>query len=223
MSEYIDGLLKYLKYFEKKSVNELFNEFAITSNAKSKNFILSQALINSYEGKEIAKTKIERNKINIKTIQLKENGNPKEAMSFAPINFCKIVNENWNESDFKNYLKKDFLFIIFKLENGNNYLYKIIKWSVPLCDLNGEIKLVWEDTKKKVSEGTVIKEVNGKKYITWFMPEKVTNICHVRPHGSNGADVSKLPVTDRLTGYDYALKHSFWFNHSYIKRIVDSN
>ena len=223
MNEYIYNLLNYLKKFENKSIDSLFAEFSIISNAKSKNYILSQTLINSFEGKEIAKAKIEKNQINIKTIQLKENGNPKESMSFSPINFCKIINENWDESDFKKYLSKDFLFFVYKVKDGTNYLLKIIKWNVPSQDLNGEIKLVWEDTKKKVSEGTVIKEICDGKYITWFMPEKVTNICHVRPHGSNGSDVSKLPVTDRFTGYDYALKHSFWFNHSYLKKIIEDN
>ncbi len=223
MKEYINNLYNYLKQYENVSCDDLFLKFNIISKAKSKNYILSMALINSYEGKDIAKAKIEKNKINIKTIQLKENGKPKEAMSFSPINYAKIINETWENSEFNYYLKKDFIIFVFFKKGKQNYLYKIIKWNVPQNDLNGEIKLVWEDTKKKISEGTIIKEIVNDKVITWFLTEKVTNICHVRPHGSNGSDVVKLPVTDKLTGFDHVSKHSFWFNHSYIKSIVDDN
>lgn len=223
MEDYLNNLLSYLKSFENKRVDELLACFNITSNSKAKNYILSKTLVDSFEGKGIGFAKIEKCGINIKTIQLKENGNPKEAMSFSPINYCKIVNEEWKNSAFKKYLSNYFIFFVYKKNNDINTLIKIIKWKVPDNDLNGEIKLVWEDTKKKISEGTVIKEEKNGKIITWFLSEKVTNICHVRPHGSNGSDVSKLPVTDKATGYEHALKHSFWFNHSYIKNIIDNS
>lgn len=223
MENYLDELLTYLKQFENKSVDDLSCDFAVSSNAKSKNFILAQALIGGFEGKEVGKAKFEKYKINLKTIQLKENGNPKEAMSFAPINYQKIVNESWEDCEFKRYLSSVFVFFIYQIVDGINVFLRAIEWKVPIGDLNGEIKLVWEDTKKKISEGTVIKNVENEKVITWFLTEKITNICHVRPHGSNGSDVSKLPVNDKLTGYEYALKQSFWFNHSYLKQIVDNN
>lgn len=217
---YIQNLLDFLKQYEGETVRDLLDKLNISTNAKSTNFILSKALISNYEGKDVAAAKISRFKLNIKTIQLKENGNPKEAMSFAPIDFSKIINESWNCSAFRNYLAQDFVFFVFKVSNGVNYFIKVIHWIMPLDDLDGETKLVWEDTKKKITDGTVIKEIKNGKYVTWFLGEKVTNICHVRPHGANGADVAKLPVKDRLTGYTNALKYSFWFNHNYLKNIV---
>ena len=223
METYLDELLSYLKQFEYKSVDDLSFDFCISSRAKSKNFLLSQALIGGYEGKAIGKAKIENYKINLKTIQLKENGNPKEAMSFTAINYQKIINESWENCEFKEYLSNVFLLFIYKAINGKNVFLRAIKWKVPIDDLNGEIKLVWEDTKKKISEGTIIKTVENNKIIMWFLTEKITNICHVRPHGSNGSDVAKLSVKDKLTGYEYALKQSFWFNHSYLKQIIDNN
>ncbi len=222
MENYLDGLLAYLKQFENKSVDDLSHDFCIFSKAKSKNFLLSQALIGRYEGKEIGKAKIEKYKINLKTIQLKENGNPKEAMSFSPINYNKIINESWENCEFREYLSNVFVLFIYKIINKKNVFMKAIKWIVPNNDLNGEIKFVWEDTKKKISEGTIIKSIEGHKVIMCFLTEKVTNICHVRPHGSNGSDVVKLPIKDKLTGYEYAIKQSFWFNHSYLKQIVEN-
>lgn len=226
MENYLENLLTYLRQYENMNADDLATMFSVSSNAKSKNYLLSKAMIGGYEGKEIAKAKFENYKINLKTIQLNEKGNPKEAMSFAPIDFKKIVNESWDTSDFKKYLSNDFLFFIFKEINGKNVFLRAIKWSVPSSDLNGEIKLVWENTKKRISEGTVIKEFeddNKRKVKTLFLTERETNICHVRPHGSNGSDVAELPVPDRHTGYAYVLKQSFWFNHSYLKKIVNNN
>ena len=223
MDKYLEGLLNYIKNYENKKVDTLFSEFHISSKAKSKNFMLSQALISNYEGREIWKAKFEKYKINLKTIQLKENGKPKEAMSFAPINYQKIVTETWENSEFNNYLSNSFLFFIFKIKDKQNIFVQAFIWNIPKEDLNGEIKLVWEDTKKKISEGTIIKTIENKKVIMWFLTEKVTNICHVRPHGSNGSDVAKLPVKDKKTGYEYASKQSFWFNHSYLEKIVENH
>ena len=223
MNDYIKSLFNYLNQFKNQTTDDLFLKLQIDSKAKSKNYILSRALIDSYEGKAIAKAKAERYKLNIKTIQLKENSNPKEAMSFSPINFLKIVTENWLESGFRSYLRQNFIFFVYKNDGISNYLYKIIFWTMPLEDLDGETKLVWEDTKKKISDGTVIKEIKNGKIITWFLGESVTNICHVRPHGANGSDIAKLPIRDRLTGYEHLLKQSFWFNHSYLKGIVENN
>ena len=221
--QYINNLLVYLKQFENKTVESLFDELNINSKAKSKNFILSKALMASFEGKEIAEAKIAKFKLNIKTIQLRAHGFPKESMSFSPINFLKIIEEDWMKSDFRNYLAQDFIFFVFKIMEGTNVLFRVIHWVMPLSDLDGETRLVWEDTKKKIKEGTIIKEKKEEKIITWFLAEKVTNICHVRPHGANGADITKLPVQDKLTGYSHVLKYSFWFNHSYLKAIVDGS
>ena len=223
MGNYINNLVSFLSQYENKTTDELLKELNIITSAKSKNYVLSQALIYSFEGKGIAQAKIERDRINIKTIQLKENGCPKEAMSFSPINYCKIVDETWNSSEFRDYLDRDFIFFIFKNEGVHNYLIKVVNWRIPLSDLDGEVKLVWEDTKSKIKEGRVFKEKKDEKLITYFLSEKITNICHVRPHGSNSADVIKLPVKDLYTGYNYAIKQSFWFNHSYLKKIVGDN
>lgn len=221
MSTYIDSLLIYLEQYKGQETTELFRQVNMNSTAKNKNNMLAWKLIEKLEGRKIAQAKIEHANINIKTIQLKENGNPQEGMSFSTIDYEKIVNEEWDESKFKKYLLNTFLFFVFRYENNKNYLNKIIKWNVPGEELNGEIKLVWKDTRKKIAEGTIFKEIKNGKYVTWFLTEEITNICHIRPHGKNGKDCLKLPVKDRLSGDVSAPKQSFWFNHSYLKKIVN--
>lgn len=222
MSEYLNSLEKYLQQFIGRTCSSLFSEFNLNTSAKSKNHLLSQAMVNRYEGKKLADAKLKQYAINIKTIQLTNRGRPKEAMSFSPIDYCKISQEEWENSEFRSYLKKDFLFFTFKENDNENVLDKIFQWNVPESDLEGEIKVVWKDTVNKIRNGDIIKYFDSRKTVTWFLSEKITNICHVRPHGSNGADIIKLPVTDKLTGHHFGPKLSFWFNHEYLKRIVDS-
>ena len=43
-------------------------------------------------------------------------------------------------------------------------------------------------------------------------------VCHVRPHGRDSKDVTKLPVADKLTGATEYTKQCFWINNKYIER-----
>ena len=104
MSTYIDSLLIYLEQYKGQETTELFRQVNMNSTAKNKNNMLAWKLIEKLEGRKIAQAKIEHANINIKTIQLKENGNPQEGMSFSTIDYEKIVNEEWDESKFKKYL-----------------------------------------------------------------------------------------------------------------------
>ncbi len=221
---YLNELVTHLKQYEGKTVDELCSEFNISASSKQKNFSLAQHLIGTYEGLGVGKAKIKHFKINLKTIQLKANGKPQEAMSFPMIDFMKIVTEDWDTSELKNYLLNDFLFFVFQEVGPNqNILKSIFRWNVPEKDLEGEIKEVWEDTKSKVQSGNIIRKIEGNKVYTTFKREAETNVCHVRPHASSGRDLEPIPVTDKLTGYNQVLKQSFWFNHSYIIYILDVN
>lgn len=219
--EYLSGLKKFLKQFVGKSTDELFKLLDKKSKAKSKNYIVANGLFSLYDGREIGKLKLAHFNIKIKTIQLNEKNNPKEAMSLPPIDFEKIVNEEREESTFYKYLNSVFLFFVFKKNKQDNELFRIIEWRIPPEDINGELKFVWEDTKTKLKNGTVIKKrQENDKIVTMFLNEKSTNICHIRPHGRDGGDIAKLPVVDNYTGYSCLVKQSFWFNHKYLKRIL---
>ena len=45
-------------------------------------------------------------------------------------------------------------------------------------------------------------------------------ICHVRPHARNSKDKYFLPMTDKETGINSYTKQSFWFNKSFIFKIL---
>ena len=219
-----EELISYIKQFIGKSFDEIAFELNFNSNAKSKNYLLVQKLLFNFKNKDYVDTLLKFENIIVKTIQLKINGKSKEAMSFPPIKYEKIINEEWDSSDLKCYLVKKFLFFIFKInDDGTNNLLNIILWQMPYNDLEGEVKQTWSKTKDILLSGNVIKKFDSEGVtISNFPTEASTNICHVRPHGRNGLDVRKIPNTDNLTGFNSMVAYSFWFNHEYLNKIVEN-
>lgn len=216
----VSNLVLFLQKYTHQPVDDLFGRLRLNTKAKSKNYILSNALCSQYKGKEMFSAICEHENIHLKTIQLKENGKPQEAMSFAPIDFEKIVQENWETSTFKKYIDGRFLFFIFKQTTSANYLESIFLWKISDDDLQS-VKDVWEKTKLLIEEGRVFKCIDEKgKVITNFPNEASTLVCHVRPHGRDGVDSKKLPVQDVRTGFNYLPKQSFWFNHCFLNKIT---
>lgn len=216
----ISNLVSFLQKYIGKNVDNLLSELNIITKAKSKNYILSSALCSTYKGKDIFDAICIHENIHLKTIQLKDNGKPKEAMSFAPINFEKLINEKWENSVFKNYITGMFLFFVYKKDGICNYLKDIFLWKMNDDDLF-VVEKTWQKTKELLLKGTVFKEIKSDgKVITNFPAEAETTICHVRPHGTNGTDLTPLPKQDIKTGYKYLSKQSFWFNHNYLYEII---
>lgn len=216
----VSNLILFLQKYTHHSVDNLLGMLRISTKAKSKNYILSNALCSQYKGKEIFEAICEHENIHLKTIQLKENGKPQEAMSFAPIDFKEIVKETWETSTFKKYIDGRFLFFVFKKTASGNFLENIFLWKISNDDLEN-VKDIWEKTKKLLQEGRVIRCIDEKgKVITNFPNEASTLICHVRPHGRDGVDLNPLPIQDVTTGYNVMSKQSFWFNHNFLYKIV---
>ena len=216
----VSNLILFLQKFTHHSVDDLFGMLGISTKAKSKNYILSNALCSQYKGNEIFEAICEHENIHLKTIQLKENGKPQEAMSFAPIDFKGIVKETWETSTFKKYIDGRFLFFVFKKTASDNLLENIFLWKISNDDLES-VKSVWEKTKGLLQEGRVIRCIDEKgKIITNFPNEASTLVCHVRPHGRDGVDLNPLPIQDVTTGYSVMSKQSFWFNHNFLYKIV---
>ena len=46
-----------------------------------------------------------------------------------------------------------------------------------------------------------------------------SDVCHVRPHGSDSSDVYELPCPDKILGVKKYSKQCFWLNSSYIGEI----
>ena len=204
LEEYV--IEKMSKYYG-KSVDELKEILNIEcdSSVKSFNYLLAKSML------EIENEKIEefeKANISIKTIRIGKNGIIKEHMSFPAFKYNDIVNQNFEESDlYEEFSSSRFLFIIFKFDKNNKLIFrKAMFWNVPYSDIDGEIKKVWEETKRRIEIG----EYNN-------LPKSTeSEIIHVRPHGRNADDVYPTPDGGTST------KKCFWLDRKYIMKQIKS-
>lgn len=154
--------------------------------------------------------------IKVKTVRLKENSLPKEDISFPTFKYEKLVNEEWENSDFKEILEQKFLFIFFQFENKRLILRKAKFWNMPYADIL-EAEKVWAKTKEIVSKGNIVKEVVGSIRYTNFPNKSFNSVSHVRPHAKDALDTYSLPTEDALTKVNEYTKHCFWLNSSYVR------
>ena len=215
----LEDLLVFLQKYKNKDVVSLKEKLNIHSNAKSINYILATNMCNSYKGKALFDNFSLYNNVHVKTIQLSESGKSKEAMSFAPINYEKIIFENWETSTFKKYMDGIFILFVFKKEFDENLLIDVFSWEMNDND-KCKVKFVWENTKNLIKGGNAFKKLENGKFYTNFLSEADTEICHIRPHGKDSTDFRKIPVQDSNSGNYILPKYSFWFNHSYLNKIV---
>lgn len=158
----------------------------------------------------------EKAEIIVKTVRLKENNLPKEDISFPNFKYEEIVNEEWDDSNFKDILEHKFLFVFFQFENDQLILRKVKFWNMPYADIL-EAEKVWAKTKEIVSKGHIVREVKGKARFTNFPNKTFNSVSHVRPHATNAADTYPLPTKDKLTKAKEYTKHCFWLNNTYVR------
>lgn len=153
----------------------------------------------------------EKANIVVKTIRIGKNDKIKESMSFPSFRFKKLVQEEWEESTFGNYLRNTrFLFVVYKFgQDGVLRLRGGQFWNIPYRDLEVEVRSVWERTKQILIEGLQIEMVNGVRKNN-FPKASENRVSHVRPHAQNANDTYELP-----DGRQYP-KQCFWLNSSYI-------
>ena len=157
--------------------------------------------------------------ITIKTIRVSENNLPKEHISFPAFKYENIIKQSWDDSEFKKHIDKKFLFIFFKESGSSFVLDKAVYWNMSAEHIK-EAQKVWEDTKKLIKGGSIVREIkNGRRY-TYFPDSKSNLVSHVRPHAKNAQDAYSLPVTDIKTGLNEYTKHCFWLNREYVKDYI---
>lgn len=157
--------------------------------------------------------------ITIKTIRVSENNLPKEHISFPAFKYENIIKQSWDDSEFKEHIDKKFLFIFFKESGSSFVLDKAVYWNMSAEHIK-EAQKVWEDTKKLIKGGSIVREIkNGRRY-TYFPDSKSNLVSHVRPHAKNAQDTYSLPVTDIKTGLNEYTKHCFWLNREYVKDYI---
>ena len=216
-----EAFTRRAKKFIGKSIHEIcshfskhdFNMSSYSVYAKITKLILGSSVEN-------LPMELVNSDITLKTMRLKPNGVPKEAVSFPSFKFADIVEEPWYESRLFELLdSKKFLFSIFAYENGELIFRGLMFWTMPNEDVL-ICKKVWEHTRETILRGEIVKKATPTRRLTNFRGASDRMIIHVRPHASNAQDTYPLPVRDKLTGLHEYTKHSFWLNPRYLAEIL---
>lgn len=216
-----DFITNVINKYKGKTQTELMKELNVDTNAKNINSILISRMFNV---KSKLRDTDEFQKANIipRTIRIEENGRIIESMPYPYFKYKDIINETWEESNFKEELETTkYMFFVFKKEN-NEYTFKGIKlWNVPQNIIDNEISKVWNKTKEVIKTGNIVKEINDNgQRETNFPGMSYNKYFHVRPHARDSKDVLELPIKDKLTGASNYTKHCFWLNNKYLEEIL---
>lgn len=197
------------------SVPELCELFEINVEKKPKNLeaLLAYRML-GIKGNHAEE--FEKANIVVKAIRIGKNNKIKESMSFPTFKFKELVEEEWEDSTFGNYLRETrFLFVVYKFDENDVLRLKGCQfWNIPYADLEVEVKSVWERTKSVLKAGLQVTVVNGVHHNNF--PKATENrVSHVRPHAQNANDTYELP-----DGRPFP-KQCFWLNNSYILSQLD--
>jgi DNA mismatch repair protein MutH len=206
---------KFKPYYG-KTIDEILAIIEVEINTTAKSFYanLTKVILGIELDKEVEE--FEKAEIIVKTVRLKENDLPKEDISFPNFKYEEIVNQEWDDSDFKDILEHKFLFVFYQFENEELVLRRVKFWNMPYADIL-EAEKVWKKTKEIVKKGSIVKEVkNGIRY-TNFPNKSFNSVSHVRPHATNADDTFPLPKKDKLTKEKEYTKHCFWLNNTYVR------
>lgn len=135
-----------------------------------------------------------------KTIRLKKNGVPKEAMSFPTFDYVTLESTVFEDSDFYGYLQQKYLFVLYReMDDEAFHLADVCFWQMPDRDLD-EAKRCYEQMRENVRKGHAEISVKSTE----------NRCCHVRPHGANASDTRPQPHGDPV------VKKCFWLNQKYL-------
>lgn len=202
-------------------VSKLIQEMNISSSAKNQLSSLTRRLI-AYANMQMFSRMEENDDLVIKSIKLDKYGRLKEAVSFPAFNYCKLVNETWEESSLRgSFYNKIFTFTVYQSKEKEDYLKKVVLWQMPIEILDNGVRLVWERMRECLMEGNIVKYIDDcGRYHSFFPSSTESPYVHVRPHAKDRKDTNRLPVEDKLTGLIEYPKHSFWLNRAYVLRII---
>lgn len=193
-----------------ESVSELCDIFEINVEKKPKNLeaLLAYRML-GIRGNHAEE--FEKANIVVKAIRIGKNNKIKESMSFPTFKFKELIEEEWEDSAFGNYLRETrFLFVVYKFdENDVLRLRGCQFWNIPYADLEEDVRTVWERTKTVLQEGLQVTVVNGV-HRNNFPKATENRVSHVRPHAQNANDTYELPDGRQFP------KQCFWLNNTYI-------
>jgi DNA mismatch repair protein MutH len=175
-------------------------------NAKSFYHLLTRRILGVAPDKKIEE--FEKGDVIVRTIRMKPNGVPKEAVSFKAFRYLDLVQQSWEESDLRDDLTHRFFFVIYQLEtSGQSRLLRTRFWTPPTIDVEMHARDCFERTVELVREGKAD-----------YLPAASDNkVCHVRPHGRDARD--RIPTPDG----GMAVRKSFWLNQRYLAEQLRSS
>lgn len=140
--------------------------------------------------------------IKTKTMRIKCNGVPKESISFPVFDYFELVETEFEDSAFLEYLEQKYLLVIYREDSdmrGEYHLDSVMFWQMPEHDIP-EAKRCYEMMRDRVRKGHAENSVKSTE----------NRCCHVRPHGRNNEDTKMTPYGVPV------VKKCFWLNAKYI-------
>lgn len=139
-----------------------------------------------------------------KTIRLRENGRPKEALSFPAFSYFDLAEWGFEDSDFLGYLQQKYLFVLYCEDDAGVYrLQDICFWQMPEDDLK-DASQCYDQMRDNVLEGRADVSVRSSE----------NRCCHVRPHGRDSRDTRPQPFGPPV------VKKCFWLNQGYLQEEI---
>lgn len=181
------------------TAEELRDHFGL-SHSKSVTARITNCILGVRDNSEIEE--FAKAGIKPKTIRLKRNGTPKEAMSFPSFDYFKLLERDFWRSDFYGCMQQKYLFVIFREDEEEKDVYRLASvmfWQMPEADLE-EACRCYEQMRANVRAGRAEDSVKSTE----------NRCCHVRPKGRDGNDVRLQPYGEPV------VKKCFWLNQKYL-------
>ncbi|MCL6428878.1 Type-2 restriction enzyme Sau3AI [Spiroplasma sp. JKS002669] len=199
------------------NVKELCKKFNINYKRKDVNYALLKSIFNVKNFNYIEEFLKEN--IKIRTYTIKSNNTIQEEFPFNLVNPYEFENNNeisFYDSELYNYfINTKFIFIGFKKDENNTYISKISSFEFPETNIN-DLKLLWEDTRKKFQGDIVIsikKTKNGKlKTINNLISKKDGYIGHIRPKAQDRNNQYLIPCGKKIT------RQCYWLNKEFVQK-----
>ncbi len=194
-----DEVIEKLRPFIGNTAESLFNSLGKDINQASKHrYALLAYRMLGVKSKGLVE--FQKAGIIVKTVRLSQKGTPKEDVSFPHFDYMEIIEDTWEDSDFKDITESKFFFIVFQEDEDENLIFKGGQfWNMPADD-RAEAERVWHETVRRIKA----------KQADFLPNKKFSAVAHVRPHGRKGSDT--LPAPGGLN----EVKKCFWLNASYV-------
>lgn len=183
------------------TADEIADRLGVTIQRGAKNFyaVLTKRILGASPQERIEE--FEKADITVRTIRLRPSGVPEEDISFPAFDYCRLVDQNWSESDLRRQLTRRFFFVVYRSDSERGPVLEGSRfWTMPVEDLETCARECWEQTVERIRRGA-----------SDDLPRKSENRCvHVRPHGRNSADMVPTPSGPP------AVRKSFWLNGRYV-------